>query len=405
MRGFVSFVRSSGAWRPAAARVLVRQRFRLADRQRRIAPTEANLRAVAGWLTRAQDATPDGGISWGYTLRRGWMPSYPETTGYIVPTLLALGDRLGDAELEARAERAIRFLYGLQLESGAFPGARVDENLTEPSVFNTGQIVNGLVAWHRRSGEQEALDRALRAGDWLIGVQDDDGAWRRHIYNGLAVTYTAHASSWLAELGRQAGSDRHLAAAVRHAEWVLTRQDGQSGWFDDAGFTAADHRARRSVTHTIVYVLAGLLATAEAAERDDIRVAVVRGARPMAARLMDSGWLPGILDARWEGRAGYACLTGTAQAALLWYRLAETTAAPELLEPAGAAVELVAAAQRPSDRDPGVRGGIAGSDPIWGAYLGFTYPNWAAKFYADALLAAEHAQVRAGISAEPDSGS
>jgi len=33
-----------------------------------------------------------------------------------------------------------------------------------------------------------------------------------------------------------------------------------------------------------------------------------------------------------------------------------------------------------------VRGGIAGSWPIWGAYSRFEFPNWAAKFFADALM-------------------
>jgi hypothetical protein len=33
-----------------------------------------------------------------------------------------------------------------------------------------------------------------------------------------------------------------------------------------------------------------------------------------------------------------------------------------------------------------VRGGIAGSAPIWGDYSRFEYPNWAAKFFADALM-------------------
>ena len=33
-----------------------------------------------------------------------------------------------------------------------------------------------------------------------------------------------------------------------------------------------------------------------------------------------------------------------------------------------------------------VRGGIAGSAPFYGRYERFTYPNWAAKFYVDALL-------------------
>jgi hypothetical protein len=33
-----------------------------------------------------------------------------------------------------------------------------------------------------------------------------------------------------------------------------------------------------------------------------------------------------------------------------------------------------------------VRGAIPGSAPIWGAYSRFEFPNWAAKFFADALI-------------------
>src|SRR6187200_1373607 len=46
-----------------------------------------------GWLARAQDcsASQDGGVARNYSLVSGWAPSYPETTGYIIPTLLAYG--------------------------------------------------------------------------------------------------------------------------------------------------------------------------------------------------------------------------------------------------------------------------------------------------------------------------
>jgi len=42
--------------------------------------------------------------------------------------------------------------------------------------------------------------------------------------------------------------------------------------------------------------------------------------------------------------------------------------------------------QKLDHADEIVRGGIAGSSPIWGDYSRFEYPNWAAKFFADALL-------------------
>ena len=61
-------------------------------------------RAALDWLGAAQDrsASADGGAARHYSLVQGWGPSYPETTGYIVPTLLAAGERLGDAALTAR---------------------------------------------------------------------------------------------------------------------------------------------------------------------------------------------------------------------------------------------------------------------------------------------------------------
>ena len=36
-----------------------------------------------------------------------------------------------------------------------------------------------------------------------------------------------------------------------------------------------------------------------------------------------------------------------------------------------------------------IRGGIAGAYPIWGGYERLGYPNWAAKFFADALMLQE----------------
>jgi methionyl-tRNA formyltransferase len=38
-------------------------------------------------------------------------------------------------------------------------------------------------------------------------------------------------------------------------------------------------------------------------------------------------------------------------------------------------------------RHPGIRGGVPGSDPIWGDYLYMALPSWGAKFLIDALLA------------------
>jgi hypothetical protein len=53
------------------------------------------------------------------------------------------------------------------------------------------------------------------------------------------------------------------------------------------------------------------------------------------------------------------------------------------------AIELVKRAQPLMHPHSGIRGGIPGSDPIWGDYLTMALPNWAAKYFIDALLRKE----------------
>src|SRR2546422_11164195 len=79
--------------------------------------TEA-VHSALKWLCAAQDAVAGGGISRAYSLRLGWELPYPETTGYIIPTFLALAGRHLELQLGERAWRAGRWLGGVQFESG-----------------------------------------------------------------------------------------------------------------------------------------------------------------------------------------------------------------------------------------------------------------------------------------------
>jgi hypothetical protein len=373
-------------WRPQHARLLWSQ---LAQRHRKRdagLTDRDHLMAATDWLCRAQEVMPDGGVSGRYSLHSGWSSSYPETTGYIIPTFLALAQELRDDTFQERAARAVRFLLSVQLPSGAFPGGEIRNNTGSPSVFNTGQILGGLTAWHRSSCDPRTLQAADRAAHWLASVQGTGGAWRRHVYGGVATTYTAYASCWLAEFGEYRRIRVYLDAAGRHLDWVLHHQDPESGWFDLAGFTADDHVARRAVTHTIAYTLWGVLRTSEILRRSDGIAAVAKAADLIARRLELTGWLPGILDHRWRECAPYACLTGNAQMALTWLRLYRHTNSASLLGVACKALDLVACAQPMFMNDHNIRGGVPGSAPIWGEYLRYALPNWAAKFFIDALL-------------------
>ena len=391
-RAVLRIARDARVWRPAAASLVYhnligRRRGDLLERR-----DTDHLREAGGWLSRAQDATGDGGVAGRYTLGRGWSSSYPETTGYIIPTFLALEAESGFTGFRERARRCVDFLLGVQLPSGAFPGLEIADNREKPSIFNTAQILNGLTAWHRAERDESTLEAARRAADWLTETQDADGAWRVHLYgSGRTYTYMAHAACWLAEFGAHAGDKRYLDAARRHLEWVLRHVDAATGWIDDCGFGEEDQRLRRSVTHTIAYTIWGILFIADAIGHETGLDVARRAAHAVARRLELSGWLPGKLDASWKPAARYACLTGNAQMALIWLKLHELDGDPTLVSAACKAIDLVKQAQSMTSSDPGIRGGIAGSDPVWGDYISLAFPNWAAKFFIDAL----HAKARA----------
>lgn len=384
-RGSQIFFDAAG-WRAPNLRLLISP---FVDRERNSRAgfsDRDHLLSAAAWLERAQDAGGDGGVAGRYHLRSGWTSSYPETTGYIVPTFIRLSDLLDEQRFRERARRGVDFLLSVQLECGAFPGMEIADNRAEPSIFNSAQIICGLRAWHADSNDNRALDASRRACDWLVAQQDPDGAWRKYLYGDIPHTYMAHAACWIAELGAYLDRKDYLDAARRHLEWVLKQRDPATGWFDLCGFTEESHRLRYAPTHTIAYTIWGVLMMSRILEHE-AGMRAARSAASAVARCLDvSSWLPGILDHAWRECASYACLTGNAQMALIWLELHRLRSDPTLLSAACKAIDLVKRAQPMSSSDPGIRGGIPGSDPVWGRYIYMGIPNWAAKFFIDALI-------------------
>ena len=344
-----------------------------------------HLQAAIDWLRKAQNITNNGGFSGRYSLKTGWSPAYPETTGYLVPTMLRLGKNFNDESFIKQAEDAINFLFKLQMDNGAFPGGELDSK-PEPSVFNTGQILNGITAWYNHTKDNKVLDIANKAGDWLASVQDDDGAFRKFAYNGITVSYSSHSSCWLAELGKVTDNKKYLDVAEKHIDWVLTNYDDSTGWIDSMGFFKEDHKKRISVVHTIAYTLWGILFTAIIVNRKDAIEKVTKASRNIADTLNKLNWLPGMLNHKWEGVVDYSCLTGNAQMALVWMKLYEITDDNYFKDSVIKIIDLVKASQSLESKEPGIKGGIPGSYPIWGGYIYMALPNWAAKFFIDALL-------------------
>lgn len=344
------------------------------------APTEV-LGEVAAWLIRAHDAGADGGVSAGYSLRRGWLPSYPETTGYIICTFFDLAEILGREELRERAVRMADWEESIQMECGAFRGG-FGNSPAQPVVFNTGQVLQGLVRAFKETGRERYLVAARRAGDWLVRVQSADGAWPHHEYMGVPHAYHTRVAWPLLDLWQATGEEKYREAAVRNLEWDR-RQLGSDAWLDNCAFAPG----QGTYTHTIGYAVEGFI---EAAARLD-EPRYLEAARAVAEKLLRI-WeirrrMPGEFRPGWGGDFSYTCLTGDAQIALCWLKLYRVTADGRYLSAALKMNDFLAgliSRQKVAE----IRGALAGSHPVWGKYCRLFYPNWAAKFYADALMLA-----------------
>jgi len=350
-------------------------------------PTADALRSVIDWIFHAQ--RPDGGIAAYYSLLTGYSESYPEVTGYIIPTLYDFGRLTGDLVARHAIYLATDWLLSLQMTSGAFPGglhasdSGPNKNV-QPSVFNTGQILQGLVRahveTHTKTRRAEILKRAVAAGDWLAATQQADGSWTGPAaYQGTAHTYYSMVSWALAQLAAESGDARHAAAADRNIDWVLAHVK-PSGWID--GINLHGHPA---YLHFIAYVIQGMLECGILCRRDDAIQAAAKSAWVLLRKFETHKRLLGTYEPDFRGGQRFACLTGNAQMSCIWLRLFEVTGDLRYLNAALKMNEMLKQLLSVNGRR-GVVGGVAGSYPIWGAYQPMRLISWGCKFLADALM-------------------
>lgn len=346
--------------------------------------TEVSLRRAITWLISAQDQTDDDGIS-SYHLVDGWSASYPETTGYIIPTLLSAGKHLDWSQPKERALRAADWLLSIQRPDGGWQGGRIGEQRLS-IVFNTAQVIRGLLAAHHATGKAEYLLSSVRAAEWIVGAASRDGAWRRNNFLGAARVYDSYVSAPLLRVFRLTGDERFKKAAESNLEWVLAQQ-WTNGWFSNCDNTIKHND--RPITHTIAYTIDGLTECSAHVEHDRLITQARKAADALLEIFLRDGWLNGRYDDRWRGSESLIT-TGCAQMAICWYWLARLTGENRYAEGAHRMTrKLMAMQELNMCGPPAVHGALSGSYPLWGRYEKFAFPNWGTKYFADALLCAD----------------
>lgn len=343
---------------------------------------ETHIEAAVEWLKRAQDSGSDRGVSYGAAFGGDFQESYPETTGYICRTFVELGWKSKDRDLLDRAKLMGRWESDIQLPEGAVMGGKFNPNPT-PAVFNTGMVMLGWNALIRSGDRERFTISARKAADWLIAVQEPDGHWVRgnsRFANSASTVYNVKAAWGLCETGQLLGNQAYVNAAIRSAEYAISRQQS-NGWFRECCLSDPDH----PLLHTLAYTMQGLIEIGKLTRRADFIDAAKRTADAQIRIMGRDGFIPGRQDCEFRPSARWCCLTGSAQTSIVWSELFMLSGEAKYKEAAQRVNRYLMARHDVRNGDLRLRGGVPGSWPPWGDYGRFLILNWATKFLVDAL--------------------
>jgi hypothetical protein len=342
-----------------------------------------HLNVTGEWLLKSIQKG-NGGSSAHFSAISMWSKPYPETTGYIVPTLLRLSSYLDDARYNHAAINVGEWLLEIQRHDGAWNGGLHPNSKPVASVFNTGQILKGMCALYDQTGDNRYLDAATKGANWLSDGVGDDGLWPTGDYQSSTTpSYYSHVAWPMLEVWSRVKKDNVRDSAERFLQRVLTRKNDNgviAGW----GFK----KNAPAFTHTIAYTIRGFQESARLVDDYELYGAPMEQCLDVLIKLteLNGGRLPGELDQEWNATGRYVCLTGNAQIAICLLLLDQQNADLRLVNAAAKLVDFVCSVQSRNSVLSGIRGGVAGSYPLWGRYMIFRYPNWAAKYHCDALM-------------------
>lgn len=276
---------------------------------------------------------------------------YPEVTGYYIPTLLEWNEK----EL---AIKFAKYLCSIQKQNGSW----YDPSDSEPYVFDTAQVLKGLVAVYNYL--PEVKDNIQKGADWILSNMTSEGQLT-----------TPNKDAW--------GDDENFCSELVHtycltplcdATKILEREEYQIAANKIKHFYLLHYERKildfSLLSHFYAYVMDGLL---DMGEENIVREAMDNIVKYQNGK----GGIPGLKDVKW------CCSTGMFQLAIVWYKLGE-------VEKGNRIFEYACSLQNPS-------GGWYGSYPVSivnryfsrGKKRAYYFANeeisWANKYFLDAM--------------------
>jgi hypothetical protein len=351
---------------------------------------EKSLHHAARWLIHSikSGATHGSGT---YYWNTGWTSGYPETTGYIIDTLVRYSKDTKapwSSEAKEASSMALHWLLSIQHEDGGWPGGYVHQN--RPSVvFNTGQILRGMFNYYSHCANEEERQKILssvrKAIHWIWNQLDEEGKFSRNDFMGAIRVYGTYVVApilqWVEVFPNEKEAwEKHARV---HLDWVLSQQS-DSSWFANCDNTL--HKNHKPIIHTLAYTIDGMWDCGVYLNDEKYKASALKAATVLRDLFLEKGILKGRYDQHWKGSEAFIP-TGGAQLAIVWHKMA-CAHEGDLFAMARSRMNLLLSviATRGARESIDTAGAITGSFPLWGRYEPFALPNWATKYLADSLM-------------------
>ena len=297
------------------------------------------------WIQR--NSINDSGI----TVTSKQKKIYPEVTGYYIPTLIEWG-------YKGLAANYAKSLCSLQKSDGAW----YDSGNIYPYIFDTAQILKGLIAIYPLMPEIKT--NIIKGCDWILCNMTEEGRLKPAFDNCFPED-----DSFYSEL-----IHTYCLTPLKDAAKLFNKPEYEKSVVKIKNYYIANYKQKilnfSLLSHFYAYVMEGLLDMGE--------TELIKEAMHNIEKFRNKkGGIPGLNNVDW------VCSTGMFQLALVYYKLGE-------LEKGNSLFEYACSLQNDS-------GGWYGSYPVSFINKYFTFGNkkahyfpdeeisWANKYFLDAL--------------------
>ena len=313
-----------------------------------------------------------------------WSKPYPETSGYLIETLIDYQNYDNQLELYDYISSIVHWLLDIQLPSGSFPGGLGDKG--RESFFNTGQILLGLIKYYKISPSFRIEESIIRAYEWLLSAIDTNGlVCRGHYIQNFSPDYYSRVLWPMLMIEREfnlSNSNKILLCIKK----ILSNFDNDSCIFKAWSF----NRDKPAFTHTIAYTLRGLLESSRLLKDEFISIEIGNIVYNSFAKILtdlnNNNFIIGALDKNGRSDNSFICVTGHFQLSIVSFLLNKYSLLNDNYFSSKKLFNTAKEGIANSSNFFLLKGGINGSIPFHSKYLRFRQPNWAVKFYLDNLL-------------------